>query len=256
VAAVEPDSVTSGLWRMDEAVGTAVGDAGPFRLDGTAGVDTRSGYGRIGRAREFTSSINSFVLVPYSPVLEAGGAFTVEAWIYLTAFGLYEDTPIAARWTPETLQQSWMLSVVGRNVGNPAQPGPGDHVSLTEGGDTGRLMFAFQPEEAGDARSFFSTRPIDLEHWTHVAASYDGEVVRLYLNGRLDAQYASPGRVRSSTAPLLIGNYLDPRWLTTFSGDLRAGPNADTVPYYALVGRIDDLRISSVARSEFPYARR
>jgi len=119
----------------------------------------------------------------------------------------------------------------------------------------GKVMFAFQPEEAGSPRAYFSTRPVELGRWTHVAASYDGRVVRIYLNDQLDAQYASPGRVRESDAPLLIGNSFDPRWLTTFSGDLRVGPAGDATPYYAFIGMIDEVRISSQARTEFPYAR-
>jgi hypothetical protein len=256
VRAIEPDSVTSGLWRMDDVVGVSVADAGPFRLGGTAGVDTRSGFGRIGRAREFTRSVNSFVLVPYNPVLEAGDRFTVEAWINPAEFGDYEDTPIAARWSPEGLQYSWLFSIAGKNRLIPARPGPGDHVSLLrQGGAAGKVMFALQPEQAGTARAFFSTRPVELGRWTHVAASYDGQVVRIYLNDQLDAQYASPGRVRASDAPLMIGNSLDPRWLTTFSGDLRVGPVADQTAYYAFVGLIDEVRISASARTDFPYAR-
>jgi hypothetical protein len=33
------------------------------------------------------------------------------------------------------------------------------------------------------------------------------------------------------------------------------GPNADQNAYYAFVGLIDEVRISSRARTEFPYAR-
>lgn len=255
VRGVEADSVTSGLWRMDESVGTRVADAGPFRLDGIAGVDTRTDFGRVGRARTFTASVNSFVLVPHSSVLEAGGAFTIEAWIDPGALGSYEDTPIAARWTPEALQTSWMLSLVGHNSPPPTQPGPGDHLGLIQFGSAGKLMFAFAPVEAGPLRAFFSNQTIDLDRWTHVAVTYDGQVVRFYLNGELDAQYASPGAVRTSDAPLIIGNYLDPRWLSAFSGDLKVDPSVDQNPYYAFVGLIDDLRISSVARRDFPYAR-
>ena len=256
VVAVESDSVTSGLWRMDEAVGLVVSDAGPSHLDGTAGVDTRPEFGRIDRARVFTRSVNSFVLVPYNPVLEGGDNLTVEAWINPTEFGGFEDTPIVSRWTPEALQSSWLLSIAGRNGFGQAVPSPGDHISLLRlGNNAGKVMFAFQPEQAGVARSFFSTRPVELERWTHVAATYDGGVVRIYLNGQLDAQYASPGRVRTSDAPLMIGNYLDPRWLTTFSGDLRVGPSADQNAYYAFVGLIDEVRVSSRARPAFPYAR-
>jgi hypothetical protein len=256
VWAVEPDSVTIGLWRMDETVGLDVADAGPFRLGGTAGVDTRTGFGRIGRAREFTRSVNSFVFMPYDPLLEMGDALSVEAWVDPLDYGTYEDTPIAGRWTPEALQSSWLLSILGKNNPQADQLGPGDHTSLLRlGVGAGRVMFVFQPEEAGPARAYYSSRPVERERWTHVAASYDGHIVRIYLNGQLDAQYASPGRVRASEAPLMIGNSMDPRWLTRFSGDLRVGTNADQTAYYAFVGLIDELRISSSARPGFPYAR-
>lgn len=256
VWAVAPDSVTIGLWRMDEIVGLVLSDAGPFQLEGIAGVDTRSDYGRIERARSFTSSINSFVIVAYNPAIEAAEGFTVEAWINPTDFGGYEDTPIAGRWTPEVLQSSWLLSIVGRNGAGRLVPGPGDHVNLLRlGGSAGKVMFAFQPEQAGTPRAFFSTRPVELGRWSHVAATYDGRVVRIYLNGQLDAQYASPGRIRASEAPIMIGNSFDPRWLTTFTGDLRVGPSADQTGYYAFVGLIDELRLSNIARPDFPYAR-
>jgi len=251
----EPDSITSALWHLDESVGAEVADAGPFRLGGVAGLDSRTDYGRIGRARTFTRSINSFVYVPYNPLLEAGRAFTIEAWIDPADLGLYEDTPIAARWTPEPLQTSWMLSLVGRSSTRTRATSPGDHRALVQLGAPGRLMFAFQPEDAGPPRAFFSSRPVQLDRWTHVAATYDGEVVRIYLDGVLDAQYASPGRVRDTTAPLLIGNYLDPRWLTSFGGALRVGSAVDPVPYYAFWGLIDEVRISSSARADFLYAR-
>lgn len=253
--ALEPDSVTSALWRMDEAVGLKVADAGPFRLEGTAGVDTRSDYGRIGRARSFTASINSFVFVPYNPVLEAGDAFTIEAWVDPSTYGQYEDTPIASRFSPEALQSAWLFSIVGKNQAYSTQPSPGEHVALIQGVAAGKLMFAFAPDDATPTRVYFSTRPIELDRWTHVAVTYDGRVVRLFIDGQLDAQYASPGKVRRTDAPLVIGNYFDPRYLTNFSGDLKMGPTADQYPYYAFVGLIDDLRISSAARTGFPYAR-
>jgi len=241
---------------MDEAVGVGVADAGPFRLQGVAGVDTRSGYGRIGRAREFTRSVNSFVFVPYNPVLEAGDRFTVEAWINPAELGDYEDTPIASRWSPEMLRSSWLFSIVGKNKSNLINPSPGIHVTLVnQGGAAGKVMFAFQPDQAGSDRAYFSTRPVELGRWTHLAVTYDGQVVRIYVNDQLDAQYASPGRVRASEAPLIIGNSLDPRWLTTFSGDLHVGPNADQTAYYAFAGLIDEVRVSSSPRTGFPYAR-
>ena len=71
---------------------------------------------------------------------------------------------------------------------------------------------------------------------------------------RIDSlEYA--GRIRQSPAPLVIGNYLDVSYLTGFGGYLRA-EQSDQNPYYALVGALDELRISNAVRTEFPKVAR
>ncbi len=248
------DSVTVALWHFDEAAGVRCGEAGPFRLEATAGSGTRVSYGRFGSAREFTRVIDSFVYAPANPVFDPPGGLTVEAWVMAHAFGQYEDTPIAARWTQEGSQQSWLFGIVGRKTKPPQARlvSPGFHDGLVVGGQVGQLMFAFQPEDASQQRAFASTQRLPLERWTHVAVSYDGQIVRFFIDGRLDAQYATLGRIHPSEAPLLVGNYFDTRRLSSFSGELRMEPGGDNNPYYAFEGLIDDLRISSTARTAFP----
>lgn len=250
------DSVTIALWHMDETGGTRVADSGPYRLEGTAGVDTRTGYGQFGQARSFEPSLDSFVFVPHSSFFDFEGSFTIEAWVYVEAFGYYEVTPILSRWSPLPNEQSWLFGITGFH-----QPGvPIGAVSaagldlLGLGGEAGLLMFAFQPEEAAMPIAFSSARALTLRRWTHVAATYDGEVVRLYVDGQLDAQFATRGRVRPSPAPLLVGNLFDERWLGRFSGDLRVEQALDPTPYFAFQGMLDEVRISSGARPAFPWA--
>lgn len=260
-AAVPLDSATVLLWRFDGALGTRIMDEGPGALDGVAGADTRPELGRIQGARGFTRSIESFVWAPYRAALDCPAGLTVEAWIRLDAFGQYEDTPIASRWIPNTPDQCWFFSVGGSNLLPPVAtlPSPGDHAALIPVGFQNRtlakLMFAYQPAEAGPARAFFSSQPLELDRWTHVAATFDGKTVRFYLNGRLDSQYAVRGTIRPSEAPLLVGNAFDTRSLTGFGGDLRVGSDQDRNPYYAFEGAIDELRITNVARTDFPYVR-
>jgi hypothetical protein len=248
------DSVTVGLWRMDETHGTDVVDAGLMRLHGGAGIDTPPDFGRFGSARRFQRTIESFVFVPFHSSMNVAGSFTVEAWVRPDAVGQYEDTPWAARWTQEANQQSWLFGMAGQRLLPPIArlPSPGFHLDLVTERLPGHVLFAFQPEEAGPPRAFFSTRPIEMERWTHVAVSYDGLIIRFFVNGLLEAQYASRGSIRPTTAPLLIGNYFDPRRLSGFGGDLRVDPGGDRNPYYAFEGLIDELRISNVARSDFP----
>jgi hypothetical protein len=253
--APEPDSATIALWHLDETGGTRAADAGRLRLDAHAGLDTRTDFGRFRTARIFTRSIDSFLYRRYEPVLDTPRGLTVEAWIRVDEYGQYEDTPIAARWTQYANDQSWMLSVLGRNILPPqaSLPGPGYHQGFVLHGQLGELMFVFQPEAASPPLAYFSSRPIELGRWTHVAVTYDGEVVRFYLDGLLDSQFAAPGRIRSTHAPLLVGNYFDPRWLTEFGGELRVDTGYDPNPFYAFEGAIDELRISSEARTEYPY---
>jgi hypothetical protein len=253
VTAIAPDSVTLALWRFDEAGGTRAADAGPFRLEATAGTGTTTDFGRIGSARRFTRSIESFVFAPFNPVLESRGGLSVDAWIYVNAYGQYEDTPIAGRWSQEANQQGWLFGVLGRNLLPPiAQlPSPGFHSSLLLRGSVGQLLFAYQPDDANAPRGFTSSRLIELQRWTHVAATFDGEVVKFYINGELDSQFATQGRIRSTEAPVLVGNYFDTRRLSRFGGDLRVDVVGDNNPYYAFEGFIDELRLSSTARTTF-----
>lgn len=251
------DSITSGLWRLDETGTTRVIDTGPFRLTGTAGIDTRTDFGRFRSSRQFTRSPNSFVHVVYNPALESSRGLTVEAWVNVTEYGLFELTPIVSRWSPVPNEQSWILGIIGRklNIATARYISPGTFTSYVTGIPEGRLVFLFQPEQAAAALAWPSISTIPAGRWVHVAATVDGEVVKLYVDGRLDAQYASIGQVRRSTAPLIIGNALDERRLTDFGGDLRWDSSQDPRPYYAFVGLIDEVRISSLPRTVFDSAR-
>jgi hypothetical protein len=234
VSAPPADSATILLWHFNETTGTRVVDdgPGPYHLDGTFGPDTRSELGRIAGARSFTRSINSFAIADYATALDTPTAMTIEAWIRPRSFRATEDTPLAGRWNFSTNDQSWLFAIRG-----------------------GNLVFQFQPEGTGGVRRFVSVHDAVLDRWTHVAASFDGHVVQFYLDGILDSQFAVVGRIQTTRAPFLVGCAFDTRALTSFSGDLRVGPDAISTNFQAFDGSIDEVRLSSVARSEFPYAR-
>ncbi len=243
------DSVTLGLWHLDESGGNYAEDSGPLRMRAVAGADTHTDFGRLGNARVFMGSLESWVFVRYNDALNSQ-RLTVEAWIEPQAYGTFEDTPIAGRWNEYPTEQSWLFSLVGlQREGQPTNiTSPGYHESLVIGGTTGHLMFAFQPVDPGPPRVYFSTTEVPLERWTRVAVTLDGAVVKFWINGQLDAQYATRGTIRDSAAPLLIGNYFDSRRLTDFGGQLRIGTALSIPPVYAFQGLIDEVRLSSQAR--------
>jgi hypothetical protein len=245
--------MTVALWRMDEPGGFDSRDEGPFRLVARAGGDTGTDFGRFRGARTFNRSIESFLYVPFSTAFEIGPAITVEAWIEPLTYGNAELMPIVGRWSPIANEQSWLFGIVGLNLGarGGTAPSPGYLQELVELGTTGRLVFAIQPAEASRPTSYFSSQDVELGRWSHVAATFDGSEVRLYLDGRLDSQYALGSRMRASQAPLLVGNYFDTRWITDLGDRPTVGAGVDRNPNYAFEGRIDELRLSRIARTEF-----
>jgi hypothetical protein len=249
------DSVTIALWRFDENGGTRAADTGPFHLDGAAGIDTRTDFGRYRSARLFGRSVDSWVAVPYSPSFENHPGFTVEAWVRVDSLATYELSVIAARWTPAANQQGWVLGVTGHSLHAPVvNEGPDWFQTIVGLAPPQRLVFGYQPALAGAPIGFSSIADLPIGRWAHVAATLDGQVVKLYVDGKLDSQFATSGTIRPTEAPLLMGSTFDPRHLTSFGGDLRMDPNASVTVYYPFVGALDEVRLSGVARTLFESA--
>src|SRR4029077_18073224 len=109
------------------------------------------------------------------------------------------------------------------------------------------LVFAFQPAGGAQPRGFASTAPITLARWSHVAVTCDGHELRMFIDDRLDAQYASVSAMHAVHVPLVIGNQLDARLLTESRGPLQVPPDSAPSAFYAFDGAIDEMRLSSVA---------
>lgn len=246
------DSVTTALWSLDENGGPLVADSGPFRLRGTAGPDSRTDFGRYRSARLFTRTQQSFVVVPHNPEMDVSGPFTIEAWVNVTSWAPYELQVVAARWSPVPGEQSWVLGVSGLKQKYPIVPaGPGLFESAVLDVPAARLVFVMLPAQAATATGFASVGSLPLGRWVHVAATVDGSVVRLYLDGRMDSQYATRQTVRASLAPLVIGSFVDDRRLSEQSGHLQIDGTSDWSGFYGFDGAIDEVRLSSAARLRF-----
>ncbi len=248
------DSATAALWRFDELGDQTVADATPARLDAVAGLDTRVEFGRFGRARSFTCSANSFVLAPASPLLDLRSPFTIEMWLEPRSYPSLALGALVSRLQDAGNQRSFILALTGTKtapVNQPPHPLFGADPRL-QAAEAGRLWFAFVPEGAWSGLySFLSVGTVELGRWTHVAVTYDGAAVRFFLDGRLDSQHAASGEPARVQAPLMIGNYFEPGYLSDFSGQLRVEP-ARSPPYvFPYDGLVDELRISSVAREWF-----
>lgn len=194
------DSSLVAAWGFDETNGTtaldATGKGHTGALNGQARV-----AGKFGQALDFRSN---HLTVADAPDLRLSTGMTIEAWVYPTG----------------TLQQ-WPSVVVKERTGGLtyalyANSGPdtGGHPSsyITSGGVVEYGL------EAG-------TRPA-ANVWTHLAVTYDGVTMRLYVGG------------------VLAGNKLLNRTIDQVAGALRIGGNA-VWSGEAFPGRLDEVRITT-----------
>ncbi len=117
--------------------------------------------------------------VPFDASLNQPGPFTIEAWVRLTAFTNFNRTVIASRWVAAGVQQGYQLRV--RNA-------------------AGANNWQFSTFN-GTAQTDLNGGPnVPFNEWTHVVATHDGSLNRLYVNGVLVATSGAVTYVANTTA--------------------------------------------------------
>lgn len=164
--------------------------------------------GASGYALDFNGA--NYVTMPDAASLDVTNQFTLEAWVYPQQF---------------SGQDRAVISKVGGTGGN-----NGYQFGFSS---DGKLWMSFNsPGQSWGSANGVSTSPLDiLNRWTHVAATYDNDTIRLYVNGQLTASNTVGARaVVNSTSTLRI------------SGD-------DNNHVY-FDGLIDEVRLWNIARSQ------
>src|SRR4051794_35949703 len=191
-AAVHGGAATTGLvayYRFDEGSGTVARDSSGNSNDGTISNATWV-TGKLGKALSFNGR-NSWVTVPDAPSLDLTGGMTIEAWVNPATTGGSWRT-VAVKEQPSQL--AYALYAYG------AGPGPSAHAYTT----TDR--YATTP----------STLPKST--WTHLAGTYDGTTLRLYVGGQQVSATTAAGAITQSNGVLRIGG--NAVWSEWFSGSI------------------------------------
>jgi hypothetical protein len=172
---------------FEEAGGAvAVNETGG--TDGDVQGASRENDGRFGRALNFDGE-DDIVVVPDDPALGLTTGMTLEAWV----------RPDAAT--------NWRT------------------VLLKEAGSMAYVLYANSHDEVPSVRAGIDgdvgvegTEPLDPSKWTHLAATYDGSLMRLYVDGEQVSARSLPGELYPAEGALTIGaNRL---WGEHFSGHI------------------------------------
>jgi hypothetical protein len=174
---------------FEEGSGTSVSDVSGNGHAGTISGASRTAQGRFGAALSFNGSSN-LVTVGASPLLNLTTGMTLEAWIYPTAASGTRDVLIKEGAGVD------IYNLYARNWrGLPES-------NVFVGG--------------GNRTAEGTTLPTNT--WTHLAGTYDGTTLRLYVNGVAVASAAYSGTIGTSNGPLRIGG--NSLWGEYFQGTI------------------------------------
>ena len=189
-------------YAFNEGSGSTVAD-----LSGNGNVGTLSGAswttaGKFGSALAFNGS-NARVRVEDSASLDLTSAVTLEAWVY-----------------PAASQSGWR-AVVQKEA---------DSYLLSASSHVGDLRPATGVTVNGSVPNAFGPSALPVGAWTHLAMTYDGAALRLYVNGVQVASTPLSGNITPTANPLWIGG------------------NSPYGEYFN--GRIDEVRVYRAALSQ------
>jgi hypothetical protein len=166
-----------------------------------------------------TATVDGYIEVPYSPLVVPRSGITVEAWI------TYDDATLPTGWRYPT--------IVRQGISVNASE---DYFLRINADNIGARVLRWKVVTTNNAQFNvnWTFAPGQLNTWTHVAGTWDGQAAVLYVNG---AQVGS-----------VAGNGLPIRDLN--SEVLRIGKGSDVAtPIEVWNGQIDEVRMWPFART-------
>ena len=175
--AVSTQADLVGYWNFDEGSGTIAYDSSGNGLDGTLNGDPQWVLGQVGGALEFDG--DDSVEIPHNPLLSITDEITITAWTYMNA-NASGEMAIVSKGGWEAIDLPYELT------------------------ETSGAQIWWQFYDDGGRDTCAAPSP-PVEEWHHVAATYDGQIFKCYIDGELGDEWEYAGTMPENTASLTIG---------------------------------------------------
>jgi hypothetical protein len=157
--------------------------------------------------------INDYVLIPDDSSLDITSNITLEAWV-----------------KPDEVSTQYLIkkAIFGSSSSNYS----GYELSLSYAPSGTKFFFRLNQQESGNEYRLNSNTQYQPGIWTHIATTYDGTTMRIYINGVEDNSL--------STSPTVTIN----------SNTLALGLGAQSNGGSSFNGQMDEVRVWNIARTE------
>ncbi len=148
---------------------------------------------------DFSSGIK-YVEIPHNTALNPSTNISVEAWIYAKTFG----------------NTSWINSIVSTDRWT---GGNGEEGYVLRCGDGGKLSFNIA-STTSSWKEVISPAVLGTNKWHHVVGTYNGSVLKVYVDGEEVGSSNFSGTIKVSTGPLRIGRMAESAQTREFDGSI------------------------------------